>query len=894
MTSTDAATPQGPIAALPAAPPSPTEGLGSAEAARRLAEDGPNTLPGGQRRTLWSIALETVREPMFLLLLAAGTLYLAFGDLAEGLTLFGFVLVTLALTLFQEGRTERAIEALRDLTSPRALVVRDGRPQRIAGRDVVRGDLLKLSEGDRVPADALLVQAEGVRADESLLTGESVPVSKRPARADELAGPGSGPPRSGGTPDGTPGGDEQPLLYAGTLLVQGHALARVTATGPRSEIGRIGSALGTVVAEPSPLQRQTARLVRNLALLAALLSLALVLVHGLLKGDWLQALLAGIALAMAMLPEEYPVVLTVFPALGARRLSKQGVLTRRITAIETLGATTVLCSDKTGTLTENRMTVTHLVAGGVAVNEHFAVPPGRGGDLPEAFHALVEMAILASVVDPFDPMEKAFHQLGQRFLAGTEHLHRDWRLVQTYALSPALRAMSHVWASHGGDGVQTVAAKGAPEAVVDLCHLGDADRARIAAAVDGLAAQGLRVLGVARGHFEGGDWPADEHGFDFEFVGLLGLADPVRAEVPAAVAECRAAGIRVVMITGDYPATAHAIARQAGLGGGGTDSATNADAAVLSGDQIAALDDDALRERLATVSVCARIAPEQKLRIVQALKARGEVVAMTGDGVNDAPALRAAHVGMAMGQRGTDVARESSSLVLVDDNFASIVAAVRLGRRIHDNLRKAMSYILAVHVPIAGMALLPVLLGWPPLLFPMHIALLQLIIDPACSLAFENEPAERGVMQRPPRDATAPLFGGATLGLALLQGTGVLLVVLLAYAWASPRIPEAEARAFAFATLVSGNLALILSNRSGTAPLWTSLRTPNVALWGVLGAALALLGAALYLPWAVELLRFAPLPAADLATAVGLGLGSVLWFELVKRLRRRRRAARPG
>jgi Ca2+-transporting ATPase len=610
-------------------------------------------------------------------------------------------------------------------------------------------------------------------------------------------------------------------------------------------------------------------------LLALGLSLALVLVHGLLKGDWLQAVLAGIALAMAMLPEEYPVVLTVFPALGARRLSKEGVLTRRITAIETLGATTVLCSDKTGTLTENRMTVTHLVAGGTAVDQRLEVP-GGGGELPEAFHALVEVALLASVVDPFDPMEKAFHQLGQRFLADTEHLHRDWRRVQTYALSPALRAMSHVWASEEG-GVHTVAAKGAPEAVVDLCHLGDAERRRIAAAVDDLAGKGLRVLGVARGRFAGQDWPADEHGFDFEFVGLVGLADPVRAEVPAAVAECRAAGIRVVIITGDYPVTARAIARQAGLADG--------DADVLTGDEIAKLGDEALRQRMADVRVCARIAPEQKLRIVQALKARGEIVAMTGDGVNDAPALRAAHVGVAMGGRGTDVARESSSLVLIDDNFASIVRGIRLGRRIFDNLRKAMSYILAVHVPIAGMALLPVLLGWPPLLYPMHIAFLELIIDPACSVAFENEPAERDVMQRPPREAAAPLFGGATLWLALLQGTGVLLVVLLAYAWASPRIPEAEARAFAFATLVTGNLALILSNRSTHGSLWATLRTPNATLWWVIGGALALLAAALYVPWAVEVLRFAPLPAHELVAAIGLGVASVVWFEAIKWMR---------
>ena len=858
---------------------SPESGLSAAQAAQRLVEDGPNALPGGQRRSLLSIAADTVREPMFLLLLAAGSLYLAFGDLQEGLTLLGFVVITLGLTLFQEGKTERAIEALRDLTSPRALVIRDGQPRRVAGRDVVRGDLLKLSEGDRVPADALLMSADGVRADESLLTGEAVPVGKRVAQPGELASSAKL-----ATAARIPlGGDDLPEVYAGTLIVQGHAMARVTATGVRSEIGRIGTALGTVETERSPLQKQTAKLVRNLALLALALSLALVVVHGLLNGDWLQAVLAGIALAMAMLPEEYPVVLTVFPALGARRLSKEGVLTRRINAIETLGATTVLCSDKTGTLTENRMTATHLVAGGVELKDRLALDSVTDGTLPETFHALVEMAILASVVDPFDPMERAFHQLGERFLADTEHVHHDWRLVQTYALSPALRAMSHVWAA-SADGAQTVAAKGAPEAVMDLCHLDDAQRARIASVVDELAAEGLRVLAVARGSFVGQDWPANEHDFDFEFIGLLGMADPVRPEVPAAVAECRAAGIRVVMITGDYPATARAIAHQAGLA-----TLADSEGEVLSGEEIGTLSDEGLRERLATVRVCARIAPEQKLRIVQALKARGDIVGMTGDGVNDAPALRAAHVGVAMGARGTDVARESASLVLVDDNFAAIVRAVRLGRRIFDNLRKAMSYILAVHVPIAGMALLPVLFGWPALLYPMHIAFLELIIDPACSIAFESEPAESDVMQRPPRDAMAPLFTGATLWLALLQGLGVLAAVLAAFAWANPRLPEPEARAFAFATLVVGNLALILSNRSATRSLWTMLHIPNKTLWAVVGLGFALLLSALYIPWAVSVLRFAPLPAHELAAACGLGLLSVLWFEGIKWARRRGR-----
>ncbi len=844
--------------------PAADEGLTTTQAAQRLRQDGPNALPGEQGRSLRAIVRETLQEPMFMLLMAAGSLYLVLGDLHEGLILFGLVLVVLALTLYQEGKTEHALAALRELSSPRALVLRDGQAQRIAGADVVRGDILLLAEGDRIAADALLLSGSEVQVDESLLTGESVPVAK-------LADPAGA-------------GDPQAALFSGTLLVNGHGTARVTATGARSEIGRIGTALQSLTSERSPLKRQTARLVKVLALIAFGSSLCLIVAYGLLRGDWLGALLAGIALAMALLPQEFTVVLTVLPALGAWRLSKQNVLTRRIASIETLGATSVLCADKTGTLTENRMTVARLY-----VQERAAAPGDTlvldyagGAELPEAFHALVEYSILASVAAPFDPMEKAFHRLGQHFLQNTEHLHRDWTLVQEYGLTPQLRAMSHVWQAldGSGDGLgHMVAAKGAPEAIIELCHL-DADaRTHIDAAVDAMAECGLRVLGVARARFAGRQWPAVEHDFEFEFVGLLGLADPLRPEIVDAVAECHSAGIRVVMITGDYPATAQAIAKSARLDVSQPDQ-------LLTGDDLALMGDAALRERMKRVNVCARIAPQQKLRIVQALKGSGEIVAMTGDGVNDAPALKAAHVGVAMGGRGTDVAREAASIVLLDDNFASIVRAVRLGRRIFDNLRKSMSYILAVHVPIAGLALLPVLLGWPTVLFPLHIAFLELVIDPACSMVFENEPSESDVMRRPPRDAQAPLFAGMTLVLALLQGLGVLLVVLAAFAWGASWLSEPAARAFAFTTLVVGNVALIFSNRSLGSSLRDSLRVPNRMLWTVTLTTLALLGLALYLPWLARLFYFSALSPRDLLTAVLLGLLSVLWFEVIRFARR--------
>ena len=830
-------------------------GLSTPEAAQRLREDGPNVLASEQRRTWVVILREALREPMFMLLLAAGALYLILGDSQDGLVMFGLVLVVLALTLYQEGRTERALAALHELTSPRALVLRDGRVQRIPGSEVVRGDLLILAQGDRIAADAVLLSGTEVQLDESLLTGEAMPVSKQ---VDGVA-----------------------ALFAGTLLVNGHGTARVTATGGRSEIGKIGSALQGLNTERSPLKRQTAQLVRSLALIAFATSLVLVLLLGLRHGDWLAAILAGIALAMAMLPQEFTVVLTVLPALGAWRLAQQQVLTRRMAAIETLGATSVLCVDKTGTLTENRMTVVALYApgGDAAADEFFDLTTPTGAAVPEDFHTLVEYAILASMAEPYDPMEQAFHRLGQQALGQTEHLHGDWTLLREYGLTPELRAMAHVWKATQGQ-AHVVAAKGAPEAIADLCHLEAAELTRLSSAADAMAAKGLRVLGVARASFAGQTWPEAEHDFEFAFVGLLGLADPLRSGVQAAVAECHTAGIRVMMITGDYPVTARAIAAQAQI-------ACDGEGQLLTGDELARLDEAQLLARISSVTVCARIAPEQKLRIVQALKQQGDIVAMTGDGVNDAPALKAAHVGVAMGARGTDVAREAASLVLLDDNFASIVQAVRLGRRIFNNLHKSMSYILAVHVPVAGMALVPALLGWPVLLLPLHIAFLELVIDPACSLVFEGEPAEADVMGRPPRDAEAPLFGGRAMLLAVLQGLGFWLVVLAAYAWAMGQWPAPQARAFAFTSLVAGNLGLILSSRSRSSALWASLRIPNRALWLVAGGTLALLALTLYWPALARLFLFAPLTLAQLLLALTLGLLSVAWFEAVKYSQRR-------
>jgi len=848
-------------------PPASRRGLTEADAQARLRTTGFNELPRPERRTPFRIVGEVLREPMLALLLGGGLVYLLLGDLKEAIILLAFATMSVVITVVQEARTERVLEALRDLTSPRALVIRDGERRRIAGREVVPGDLVVLAEGDRVPADAVLVECRDLQTDESLLTGESVPVRKVEIAEGEVSGARR------------PGGDDLPHVFSGSLVVSGAGIGEVTATGATSEIGRIGQSLSSLELEPPRLRAQTRRLVRVFALVGAGVSVAAVLLYGLLRGSWLDAVLGGIALGMSMLPEEFPVVLTVFMAMGAWRISRARVLTRRAAAIETLGSATVLCTDKTGTLTENRMSIAELR---LTTGEAFAPRATAGAPLPESFHDLVEFGLLASARDPFDPMEKAFHDLAGQQLKGTEHVHgADWTLVQAYGLSRELLAMSHAWQAPGGRPDFVIAAKGAPEAIGALCHLDAPALAALTGSVDAMAAEGLRVLGVARASFTGAQLPGSQHDFPFEWVGLVGLADPLRASVPAAVVECRTAGIRVLMITGDYPATARAIARQAGL-----------DAEdVISGQEIETLDDGALAARVRTATVFARVMPEQKLRIVNALKANGEIVAMTGDGVNDAPSLKAAHIGIAMGGRGTDVAREASSIVLLDDDFGSIVASVRLGRRIYDNLRKAMGFIFAVHVPIAGLALLPLVFDYPILFGPMHIAFLEMVIDPVCSLVFEAETEEDDVMRRRPRSPDEPLFSGTLIGWSLLQGATALVLVAGIFIVAQMRgMPEAEVRALTFVSLVLTIVGLIFVNRSFSTSMVAAFARPNAALAWVLPAVGLMLAVTLVWPFASDLFRFGPLHLPDLAVTAGAGLVLLVVLEGLKPLWRARLA----
>jgi Ca2+-transporting ATPase len=807
-------------------------GLTEEAAKALLLSVGPNALPKGRTRTLADIVMENAREPMFMLMLSAAALYLLLGDVGEGLFLIATAGVAISVVVVQEVRSERALEALKELAQPMARVVRDGVERAIPARELAPSDVVLVGEGERMPADALLMAGDALTIDESALTGESAPVAKRHAQpGDDFDA----------APISALGAN--PFLFAGTLIVRGQGVAVVARTGPRSALGRIGKALAEIEAEPTPLQKSAGRIVALLGAFALGFCALIAIAYGLLRADWAGGMLAGITVAISLIPEEFPMALAVFMALGAWRLASHRVLVRRSAVIETLGAATFLCVDKTGTLTENRMRVAKLWSETRDIDIDEAAPRRD-----PAAAALLKGARLASAPRPIDPMDKALDALVG---APSES---DFRLVRSWPLKPGRMAFVQAWRTAGA-GLR-LAAKGAPEAVFKLCRLDEAESARLHEVLARFAQQGLRVLGVASAEVEA---PVEDPGqARFQFMGFVGFIDPLRQDARAALEEAKRAGIKVAMITGDHPETALAIAAAAGI---------DVSAGALLGEEVSRLPFPTLRERVRSVRVFARVTPEQKLLLVEALKADGEVVAMTGDGVNDAPALEAAHIGIAMGKRGTDVAREAADLVLLDDSFASIVAGVRLGRRIFANLRNALTYITAVHVPIAGLALGPILLGLPPLFYPMHVVLLELAIDPTCALVFESERSEVRAMQAPPRGRDETLFGPYEVGLSALQGIFLLISVLWLYVWALQGYPEAHARGAAFISLTLGNLALALANSISSGDIFAPHRRAYWVIAALIGGALLAVFTA---PPLSAMFRVAPPPATLLVPALGL------------------------
>jgi len=774
-----------------------------------------NELPTAKSKNIGQIALEVVKEPMFVLLLVCSSIYLLLGDYTEGIMLSASILIIIFITFYQYQKTERAIESLRQLSSPKAMVIRNGQTVKIPGREIVIGDIVLVNEGDRIPADVILIHGTNLSVDESMLTGESIPVSK-----DTLACEGSS------------------QVFSGTLVVQGSGKLEVNAIGIHTEFGKIGKSLQQIVQDPTRLQKEMKVLIRNLFIIGGFLSVLVVIAFYLTRGDFIASLLSGLASAMAILPEEFPVVLTIFLAIGAWRLSQQNVLTRNPSAIETLGSATVLCSDKTGTITQNNMVLSTLI------KEHFIIEKNEFEENIENIEELIFTAILASPPESIDPMERAVYVVNKTLPSSPPP---SFTLQKEYPLSKDLFAMTRILEDENGQ--LYVGSKGAPEAILELCHISEEEKIHLLSKVKMLAKRGQRILGVAKGKVENREFPVSQKDFSFEFMGFLGFEDPIRPEVPEAIKQCYSAGIKVIMITGDYPETAKNIGKQAGL---------NEHDEILTGHDLKNLTESELKEKIRHVNIFARIIPEQKLQIIKALKANGEIVAMTGDGVNDAPALKAADIGISMGGKGTDVARESSSLVLLDDNFSSIVMAIKSGRRIFDNLQKAMGYIIAIHIPIIGLALLPAFFpALPILLMPLHIVFMELIIDPVCSIAFESEKEEIGVMKRPPRDPNMAFFGFKQIFKSSLVGLILLAMVLAVYFFSMQEgHTEGEIRAIAFTSLIIGNIFLILTTLSKTRNVIDVFFEDNISLKIILFVASTMMFLLISVPYLRDLFSF--------------------------------------
>lgn len=821
-------------------------GLSSEEAKKRLIAHGYNELPSAKPKNIWHIALEVIKEPMFLLLISCGTLYILIGDVREGIILLSTIFIIISITFFQYRKTERALEALKKLSSPRALVIRDGTETRIAGREVVPGDIIIINEGDRIAADAKILQSLNLSIDESLLTGESMPVHKD----DE---------------------EKNADLLSGTLCVRGKGIAKVITTGTNAQLGKIAVSLKNVEEETTRLQKEMKILIKRLSLIGICISITVVLLFYFTRGNFLQSLLIGLSASMAILPEEFPVVLTVFLALGAWRLAKKNVLTRKPSAIETLGSATVLCADKTGTITQNKMEIVAVYDGQSFIEKE------SYKENKNQIAGIINIAHQASQHDSVDPMEKAITKLYTAFCTKPE---MGLTLLKEYPLSRNLFAMTRVLEETTVN-KKIASAKGAPEAIFKLCKINEAEKAVHLQIVNKMATRGYRVLGVAVSEIKENILPEEQSGFDFRFVGLLAFEDPIRPEVPEAIKDCANAGIKIIMITGDFPVTAKSIAMQAGIV---TEN-------VITGEELSQISDEELKQKLKQSAIFARVVPEQKLKIVQALKANGEIVAMTGDGINDAPALKAAHIGIAMGNKGTDVAREASSLVLLDDNFASVVTAIRLGRRIFDNLQKAMMYIIAIHIPIIGLTLLPSFAASIPLfLLPLHIVFMELIIDPVCSIAFESEQDEKNLMLRPPRNREQKFFGLRVMLFSIFQGLLLLAMVLIVY-YSSVKEghTEGEVRAIAFSTLIIGNIFLILSNLSQTRGIISVFIERNWSAIIILLVAVLLLFLVISVPYLQQIFSFEFPGYAHFISAIAGAVAMLSVLETIKYFRNRRR-----
>lgn len=818
-------------------------GLNDEEVVRNRANWGSNTLYLHPKRHMGKLLFEVAGEPMFFLLVLGCVLYFFLGDKTEAWLMAASIIFVIAIEIVQELRSEKALRALRDFAQPRVTVIRNGFRIEIPSSEVVVGDLIAFAEGERLAADARVIQHNDLSIDESILTGESLPVGKSQAEGENL-------------------------LYQGTVVATGLGVGVVTAVGQQTAFGKLGKSIESIESEPTPLQKQINRFVKLMMLIGLVAFMLVFAVNYYYVDSIVAALLFSLSFGLALIPEEIPVAFTTFMALGAYRMTRKNVLVKQPKTVESLGSATVICLDKTGTITENQMTVAEVV--------DFA---GEG--------KVLEYAMWASEPEPFDAMEKAIHAAYAEQALVDQRV--GFKMYHEYPLGGQPPMMTHIHQNKTGERV--VATKGAVERILRVCKLPDAAKSDVMERVNALSTAGYRVLGVARAEWPGEEFPADQDNFPWLFQGLVALFDPPKRNIHEVFRQFYQAGIQVKMITGDHAGTALNIAKESGLRTG--------DAAPLTGDAVMNLPEEALRRLVGETVVFARMFPEAKLRVVQALKANGEVVAMTGDGVNDGPALKAAQIGVAMGRRGTEVAKGAASMVLMNDDLGGMVVAIENGRRIYANLRKAIRYIISIHIPIVLTVVLPLVFGWKYLhmLTPIHVIFLELIMDPTCAVAFENEPTEPGMMKKAPRAANSPLFSSKELWFSVLQGLLLTAGILGMYQYALHNgADEATTRTFVFTTMLAGNLFLTFANRSFEHTIARTLFYKNTNIPIIGAVTLALLAAVLFIPWVNSLFKLAPITLAETGLCLLAALVSVGWFEVWKAIKAlsRRGSASPS
>ena len=818
-------------------------GLTPQEVTASRLQNGANTLEMKEDRVFLNVLKEIVLEPMFILLLVACIIYFAVAQYKEGIIMLVSIFIVAGISLLQEYKSKNAVLALKKLSASNATVLRESVPKKIAADEIVLGDIMLLEEGEIIAADGLVLAANDFSVNESILTGESFAVIKT--------------------------GDTESYVYRGTLVTSGSARIKVSAVGLKTRFGAIGVSLKEITVIKTPLQNQVRSFVRNMVYIGVVAFLIVVGFNYFESGNLIQSFLQGLTLAMSILPEEIPVAFGTFQALGAFRLLRNSIIVKQPQYVETLGSATVICTDKTGTITQNKMSIAFLYD----AENNASTSVDNNDNLPAR---LIEYAMWSSETTPFDPMEKAIYALYEKTAAIDERTR--FTQIHEYPVGGKPPMMTHIFKNENG--VIVIAAKGAPEAILALSNLPPDSLKRIEQQSLDYAKSGYRVLGVGKGIWQSGQWPAKQQDFRFEFLGLVVFQDPPKENMAQTIKIFSEAGIAVKMITGDYPETALAIADQVGL---------NHTANTLTGNEVLALSDEALQQKVKQVNIFARMYPEAKLKVINALKANGEIVAMTGDGVNDAPALKAAHIGIAMGLRGSEVAKSAASIIITDDDLAHMTEAVALGRKIYDNLKKAIQYIVSIHIPIILIVTLPLLLLWKftDIFSPVHVIFLELIMGPTCSIIYENEPMEPGTMQRMPRKGGANFLSFKQLTMSIVQGLAITIACIgIGWYYMLQGENDATIRTVIFITLLFCNIFLTLVNRSFKYTIFTTIRYKNNLVPLIILITLVFIAAAVYLPAVSNLFRLNPLSLRVLFTCAGVALAGTCWMEIWKLVKR--------